>query len=103
MFISTLLFAPKTWTMYRRQKKLFKGTINIAFEIFPTSAPKKRKGMLEEANLFSIEAIIIQEQLRWTSQVVQMKNNRLQKQLFYSQLKDILKGNFKLCNVHFKF
>ncbi|XP_076057287.1 uncharacterized protein LOC143034827 [Oratosquilla oratoria] len=71
--------------------------------------------VLQEAKMTSIEAYVIKGQLRWSGHVVRMTDERLPKQIFYSQLKDgkrtkggqkkrykdSLKTNLKKCNIDF--
>ena len=70
--------------------------------------------VLQDADIPSIEALIIKNQLRWSGHVVRMPDERLPKQIFYSQLregsrkrggqkkryKDTLKANLKKCSIN---
>ncbi|PFX21814.1 hypothetical protein AWC38_SpisGene13663 [Stylophora pistillata] len=42
--------------------------------------------VLEQAAMCSVESVFVRNQLRWSGHVVRMENNRLPKQMFYSEL-----------------
>ena len=85
--IPALLYASETWTTYRRHLKALekfhqrclRSILNISWEDRRTNI-----SMLKEAKMTSIEAFVIKNQLRWSSQVVRMTDKRLPKQIFYS-------------------
>ena len=72
--------------------------------------------ILEKCGLTSIEALLVQSQLRWAGHVVRMSDDRISKALLYGQLKDCgrhagrpllrykhnLKRNLKVCKVEMK-
>ena len=72
--------------------------------------------ILEESNCPSIEALIIQSQLRWAGHLVRMRDTSIPKQIFYSKLsegtrkvgrqkkrfKDCLKENLKICDINYE-
>ena len=115
--ITTLLYASETWTTYRRHLKTLekfhqrclRNIMNVSWEDRRTNV-----SVLEEAQLTSIEALIIRNQLRWSGHVVRMSEDRLPKQIFYSELKegsrkrggqkkrykDTLKASLKNCNIN---
>ena len=86
--LPTLLYGSETWTTYRRNIKALekfhqrslRNILKITWEDYRTNI-----SVLEEANCSSIEAILIKNQLRWAGHVVRMTDNRLPKQLFYSE------------------
>uniref|UniRef100_A0A803TM72 ribonuclease H n=1 Tax=Anolis carolinensis TaxID=28377 RepID=A0A803TM72_ANOCA len=89
--LPTLLYACKTWTVYRRHTKLLerfhqrclRKILQISWEDRRTNV-----SVLEEAKTTSTEAILLRHQLRWTGHVVRMPDHRLPKQLLYSELKN---------------
>ncbi len=117
--IPTLLYASETWTTYRRHLKTLekfhqrclRSILNVSWEDRRTNT-----SVLKEAETSSIEALVIKSQLRWSGHVVRMTEERLPKQMFYSQLKegarrrggqkkrykDSLKANMKKCNINIK-
>ncbi|XP_076068416.1 uncharacterized protein LOC143040860 [Oratosquilla oratoria] len=93
--IPTLLYASETWTTYRRHldtlekfhQRCLRSILNISWE-----DRRINVSVLKAAKATSIEAHIIKSQLRWSGHVVRMSDDRLPKQIFYSQLKE---GNRK--------
>ena len=115
--ISTLLYGCEAWTLYSREiKKLerfhqqkLRSILNIKWEDYITNI-----AVLEKAHSNSIEANIIKHQLRWTGHVHRMNDNRLPRQILYSELstgnrhrgaplrryKDQLKRTMKKCDIN---
>ncbi|XP_076045668.1 uncharacterized protein LOC143027905 [Oratosquilla oratoria] len=89
--IPTLLHASETWTPYRHHLKTLENfhqrclrkILNISWEDRRTNL-----SILQEAKTTSIEACTTKKQLRWSGHVVRMSDDRLPKQIFYSQLTD---------------
>ena len=118
VIIPTLLYASETWTPYSHHLKTLekfhqrclRKILNISWEDRKTNV-----SVLQEAKMTSIEAYVIKGQLRWSGHVVRMTDERLPKQIFYSQLKDgkrtkggqkkrykdSLKTNLKKCDIDF--
>ena len=114
--LPTLLYGSETWTTYRRNinalekfhQRSLRSILKITWEDRRTNT-----SILEEAHCTSIEAMLINNQLRWAGHVVRMADTRLPKQIFYSELsegtrslgkpkkryKDNLKDNMKLCEL----
>ena len=114
--LPTLLYGSETWTTYRRNiKTLEKFHQRSLRNILKISWEDRRTNtsIFEESNCTSIEAMLIKNQLRWAGHIVRMADNRLPKQIFYSELsegtrslgkpkkryKDSLKDNLKLCEI----
>ena len=89
VIISTLLYGCETWTLYSREtKKLerfhqqkLRSILSIKWQDCITNL-----AVLEKAQANSIEATIIKHQLRWTGHVHRMNDNRLPRQILYSEL-----------------
>lgn len=72
--------------------------------------------VLKQGAMCSVESVIVRNQLRWSGHVVRMENNRLPKQMFYSELtegkrdvggqkkrfKDRLKSHLNQCAIDTK-
>ena len=115
--ISSLLYRCETWTLYRRHVKQLeqfhtrslRSIMRIRWQDRVTN-----QEVLDRANSTSIEAKILQAQLRWTGHVIRMDETRIPRQLFYGELvsghrkqgrpkkryKDNLKTNLKWAGVH---
>lgn len=114
--VPTLLYGSESWTCYSRHlKKLEQYHQRCLRRILQITWQDRRTNIsvLEEAHTTSIESMILRRQLRWTGHVVRMSNDRIPKQVFYSELsvgkrcvggqrkrfKDVLKVNLKKCNI----
>ena len=115
--ISSLLYGCETWILYRRHVKQLeqfhtrslRSIMRIRWQDRVTN-----QEVLDRANSSSIEAKILQAQLRWTGHVIRMDETRIPRQLFYGELvsghrkqgrpkkryKDNLKTNLKWAGVH---
>jgi len=110
--LSTLLYGAEAWTIYRAQvKKLHAYMMRHLRDIMGIKWYDKIKNeeILKRANLPSMADILIVKNLRWLGHVHRMDENRLPRQLLYSQLcsgkrnqgrprlryKDVAKRNMK--------
>ncbi|XP_072171913.1 uncharacterized protein [Diadema setosum] len=110
--LSSLLFGCETWTLYRRHtKKLEQFHMRSLWSIMHIRWQDRitNQEVLDRARTSSIEAKILQAQLRWFGHVIRMEESRIPRQLFYSELtqgnrnqgrpkkryKDNLKANLK--------
>ena len=115
--ISALLYGAESWTLYRRHIRLLerfhqrclRSILKIRWQDRVTNVE-----VLNKAGLPSIEATLIQLQLRWVGHVYRMEETRLPKMLLYGELcsgkrkrgaprkryKDTLKSNLSLCNIN---
>jgi hypothetical protein len=114
--LTSLLYGCETWTLYRRHVK--------QLEQFHTRSLRSILGIrwqdrvtnqevLDRAGLTSIESLLLKAQLRWSGHVARMDDNRIPRQMMYSELKegsrkqgrprlrykDTLKNNLKWCNI----
>ena len=88
--LSSLLYCCETWTPYRRHiRKLeafhmrcLRRICNIRWQ---DRVPNT--DVLEKCGLTSIEALLVNSQLRWAGHVVRMSDERIPKALLYGQLK----------------
>ena len=110
--LSTLLYGAETWTIYRIQvKKLHAVMMRQLRDIMGIKWQDKTTNVevLRRANLPSMADILIEKNLRWLGHVHRMEQDRLPRQLLYSQLctgkrnqrrprlryKDVAKRNLK--------
>jgi hypothetical protein len=110
--INTLLYGCESWTTYRRHiSKLdqfhMRCLRRIAHIKWQDKVPNTQ--VLDRCDISGIEAFLLSHRLRWTGHVIRMNDDRLPKQVFYSQLseghrsrggqrkryKDVLKSNLK--------
>ena len=89
--VSTLLYGSESWTYYKRhvqqleafhQRKL-RCLFNIKWE---QRIPDTE--ILHRAKMSGIEAILVQNQLRWSGHVCRMEDSRIPKQLLYGEFCD---------------
>lgn len=89
--IPSLLYACETWTYYRRHCRLLdnfhltclKRILHIKWQDRITNVE-----VLRRANTVGMEAFLIKAKLRWMGHVVRMGDDRLPKQILYSQIKN---------------
>ena len=110
--LSTLLYGAEVWTIYRTQvKKLHAYMMRQLRDIMSIKWYDKitNNEILCRANLPWMADILIEKNLRWLGHVQRMENDRLPRQLLYSQLcegkrnqgrprlrfKDVVKRNMK--------
>ena len=87
--LTTLLYGAETWTCYRRHVKMLDAfhmrhlryLMGIKWQDKITN-----NEVLQRAKMDGMEAILMRAQLRWVGHVQRMSNNRLPKQIFYSEL-----------------
>jgi len=119
VILPALLYGCETWTIYRKdlrklesfhQRKL-RCLMNIKWQ-----DKVRNVAVLEKGSIRSIESMIMLHRLRWSGHVVRMSEERLPKQIFYSQLaegsrphgapkkryKDQLKQTLKACDIDHK-
>lgn len=87
--ITSLLYCSETWTTYRRHvqtlesfhQRCLRQILGIYWEDRRTNT-----SVLQEARLSSIEAMLLKNQLRWAGHCVRLPENRLPRQILFSQL-----------------
>ncbi|KAK2550105.1 hypothetical protein P5673_029297 [Acropora cervicornis] len=114
--LSALLYGCESWTLYRRHTKLLdqfhqrclRRIMNIKWFNKVTNVK-----VLQKAKTQSIDTLLTLSQLRWSGHLVRMSDDRLPKQLFYSELseghrlrgrptlrfKDTLKKSLQNCRI----
>ncbi|KAK3509681.1 hypothetical protein QTP70_008422 [Hemibagrus guttatus] len=114
--ISTLLYGAESWTVYRRHvKKLHAFMMRHLRSILKITWIDKmtNKEILDRTGLSSMEDLLIRKNLRWTGHLMRMPQDRLPKQILFSQLhvghrkrgrprlryKDTIKRNLKQRNI----
>ena len=88
--IPTLMYGAETWTLYRRQVRLLerfhqrclRSIMNIKWHDYISN-----EDVLEEAQLPSIESILLKHQLRWAGHVARMDDSRMPKAVLFGELK----------------
>ena len=111
--LSSLLYGCETWTLYRRHiKRLDQFYMRCLRRILKVSW-QDHISNTEILQRFGIEAYIMQSQLRWAGHVARMSDERLPKQLLFSELsqgqrargrpvlrfKDTLKSALSACSI----
>ena len=87
--LTALLYGCETWTTYRRHvrmlesfhQKCLRAILNIRWQDRVTNT-----AVLQKSGLFSVDSMLCSTQLRWSGHVSRMKDDRLPKQIFYSEL-----------------
>ena len=87
----TLLYSCETWTLYRRhfrrldqvQQRHLRQLMGIKL-----SEHVFNFGVLERAEMPSVEEVVISSQLRWTGHTTRMEDERIPKKIFYGELKE---------------
>ena len=110
--LSSLLYGCETWTLYRRHIKKLEQFHTRSLRTIMRIRWQDRitnQEVLDRADTTSIEAKILQAQLRWSGHVIRMEESRIPRQLLYGELssgsrkqgrpkkryKDNLKANLK--------
>uniref|UniRef100_A0A803TLC0 C2H2-type domain-containing protein n=1 Tax=Anolis carolinensis TaxID=28377 RepID=A0A803TLC0_ANOCA len=86
--LPTLLYACKTWTVYRYHTQLLELFHQRCLRKISWEDRQTDVSMLEKAKTTSIEAMLLRHQLRSPGHVVQMPDHCLSKQLLYFELKN---------------
>ena len=117
VILPTLLYGCETWVTYSKQMKTLekyhqrclRRILHIKWQDRITNA-----SVLAKTASTSIEATVLLNRLRWVGHVHRMPNDRIVKQLYYSQLtngtrptgapkkrhKDLLKSSLKRCGIN---
>ena len=116
MVLPSLLYGYETWKLHRRHvKKLENFHMRALRCILGISWQDHiiNQEVLERANSTSIEAVLIEAQLRWVGHVIWMEEFRMPRRLMYGELqlgkrnqgrpklryKDTMKANIQWCHV----
>ena len=89
--IPSLLYACETWTYYRKHIKLLDNFhLTCLRRIMHIKWQDKISNVevLRRANTVGMEAFLMKSQLRWIGHIVRMRDDRLPKQILYSQIAD---------------
>ena len=114
--LTTLLYGSESWVTYQNHLKLLerfhqcclRTIVNIHWSDYITNLI-----VLEQADITSIEAMLLKVQLRWAGHVSRMEDHRLPKIILYGELssglrnkgapkkryKDTLKKSLGACNI----
>ena len=87
--LSALLYGCEAWTLYRRHiRRLEQFHMRCLRKIMGISWKDRISNteVLRRAGLHGIEAYVMQSQLRWAGHVARMDDDRLPKQIFFSEL-----------------
>lgn len=115
--LTTLLYGSESWVSYRHHIRLLerfhqrclRSILNIRWSDYVTNVE-----VLEQAEITSIEAMLLKTQLRWAGHVSRMKDHRLPKIVLYGELstgnrhrgapkkrfKDSLKKSLQACHIN---
>jgi hypothetical protein len=93
--LSSLLYGAEAWPVYKvaahklntYMMRHLRQILDVRWYDFTSNAK-----ILQQAHLPSMYELLIQRNLRWAGHVNRMANNRLPKQILYSQLKDGSRG-----------
>ena len=93
--VPTLLYCAETWVLYRKQIRLLerfhqrclRSILGIKWQDHVSN-----EEVLKRASLPSIESILLQVQLRWAGHVTRMKDVRMPKAVFFSELQEGKRG-----------
>jgi hypothetical protein len=93
--LSSLLYGAEAWPVYKvaahklntYMMRHLRQILDVRWYDFTSNAK-----ILQQAHLPSMYELLIQRNLRWVGHVNRMENNRLPKQILYSQLKDGSRG-----------
>lgn len=114
--LSTLLYAAETWTVHKRHlNRLNSFHLRCLRSITRTSWKDKvpNEQILDQTNMKSIEDMLRIKRLRWAGHISRMTNEKIPKQVAFSQLakgkrlqvkpkkrwSDILKEDLKICHI----
>ena len=114
--LSALLYGCESWTLYRRHVKTLEQFHQRCLRRIMSIKWYDRVSnfsVLNLAKMPSVDALLMNAQLRWSGHLVRMEEDRLPKQLFYSELtqgqrgrgrpklryKDNLKKSLQNCNI----
>ena len=89
--LPTLLYARETWTVYQRHaKKLNHFQLSCLRKLLKIRWKDKIPDteVLKKAKMQSVHTLLKLEQLRWTSHVTRMPDERLPKKVFYRELQE---------------
>lgn len=117
--LTTLLYGSESWTPYRKhiqQLDVFHKSCLRTICGFTLKDRVSNADLFMRCGISGIESFLMQSQLRWAGHVVRMEDDRIPKQLLYSQLdsghrnvgrpwlryKDKLKSNLLAININLK-
>ena len=114
--LTTLLYGAESWVTYRSHIKILdrfhqrclRTILNIHWSDYISN-----EKVLEQAGIPSIEAMLLQQRLRWAGHVARMADHRLPKQTLFGELssghrnrgapkkrfKDVLKSSLNSCHI----
>ena len=89
--VPTLLYSAETWILYRKQIRLlerFHQCCLCTILSIKWQDHVSNKEVLKRASLPSIESILLQVQLCWAGHITRMKDVRMPKTVFFSELQE---------------